>query len=89
MPNGRREVTERIDFPSFDFSNVTPQPNAFIKWKSRQKWRRAGTRGIGRLVSVEPDGWFRIRYSYGMPGDFKSRTIRVHPDYVVDYREDK
>lgn len=71
----------------YDFSGVTPKPGAIVKWKSPEPYRRAGVRGIGRFQGIAPDGRFQIKYTIPFPSGYATKTVRVHPRFIVDYQE--
>ena len=76
-----------IDFESFDFSNITPKPGGYIKWKPRRYNRRKQVKGIGKFVEQLPNGNFLVSYTWGTDGLYKTKRIEIDPRYVVDYKE--
>jgi hypothetical protein len=85
MPNGKNAY--EIDFTPLDLSKRLLKPGDEIIWHSRQKWRRKNGACKGIFVGKDSDGWLRVKYIFGSPGAYKTRTVRIEPLYVIGVKQ--
>lgn len=85
---GLRKVNIYPEVIPFDFTGITPRPGAHIRWKSPDPSDRAAVRGVGTFRGIADDGRFLVKYNLQFPSGWASKTIRIHPRFIVDYRED-
>lgn len=73
-------------FVSADLDNVNLRPGGTVRWQTRELHMSHVYRCVGRLMSVDPDGRLRVGYRVYVGGcAYKTKIVRIHPDYVLSY----